>query len=191
MDLPKLPPVAEDGKLEVTTTYLEMEQAPRHHAISITGPELRVIRCKRATVSFYRYLYETIGSPWLWWQRREMDDEAIAAIIEDEQVELHVLYVDGCPAGLAELDRRRGDDAELANFGLVPAFLGQGIGKWFLSRVIVLAWENPTSRLWVHTTNLDHPRGLMIYQRMGFVGYDERTETLEDPRARGLFAEHE
>ena len=102
-----------------------------------------------------------------------------------------MLYVDGCPAGFAELDRRRGDEAELAYFGLVPDYLGQGIGKWFLSRVIDLAWEEaPTSRLWVHTINLDHPRALMIYQRMGFVAYDEKTRTVEDPRLRGLFPEH-
>ncbi len=190
-DLPALPPVADDGELQITTTYLEMDVAPRHHGISITGPELRVGRARNPTVSFYRYLYDTVGSPWLWWQRREMDDETLANIIGHDKLELYVLYVDGCPAGFAELDRRRGSDAELAYFGLVPDYLGQGIGKWFLSRVIDLAWEEaPTSRLWVHTTNLDHPRALMIYQRMGFVAYDEQTETVADPRLRGVFPEH-
>jgi GNAT superfamily N-acetyltransferase len=187
VELPKPPPVSPEAKLEVVTTYLEMMQPPRHTGRSITGRDLKVMQAKRITVSFYRYLYDTVGEPWLWWERRAMDREELARIVRDERVEVHVLYVDGCPAGFGEVDRRRGDDVELAYFGLVPEYLGQGLGPWFLQRVLDTAWRDETSRVWVHTCSLDHPRALLVYQRLGFMPYDERTTIIDDPRCKGLF----
>jgi hypothetical protein len=47
-------------------------------------------------------------------------------------VEVHVLVADGVPAGLAELDRRIEGEIELAQFGLMPEFIGQGLGRtWY------------------------------------------------------------
>ena len=37
------------------------------------------MRAEDCTVSFYRYLYETVGTPWLWYERRLLDDAALAA----------------------------------------------------------------------------------------------------------------
>src|SRR5688572_20345214 len=175
MDIPKPPPPSPDGKLEIVTTYLEMMQPPRHTGVSQTGRDLKVMQAKRITTSFYRYLYETVGEPWLWWERRAMDDATLSAIVRDERIEVQVLYVDGCPAGYGEIDRRRGEDVELAYFGLVPQFLGQGLGLWFLQRALDVAWRDDTSRVWVHTCSLDHPRALLVYQRLGFIAYDERS----------------
>lgn len=187
MDLPKPPPPSHDGKLEIVTTYLEMLSPTRHTMPSLHGRELKVAQAHRITASFYRYLYETVGEPWLWWERRAMSDDELLHIVRDEGVEVHVLSVDGCPAGFAELDRRRGDEVELAYFGLVPAFLGQGLGPWFMQRVLDLAWRQDTTRVWVHTCSLDHPRALLVYQRRGFQPYDERTSVIDDPRLAGLF----
>jgi GNAT superfamily N-acetyltransferase len=50
----------------------------------------------------------------------------------DPRNELHVLHVDGKPAGFAELNRRQPDEIELVQFGLMPEFIGQGLGKWFM-----------------------------------------------------------
>ena len=65
-----------------------------------------------------------------------MSDEALATIIGDPRDELHVLHVDGTPAGFAELDRRQPHEIELVQFGLMPDFIGQGLGKWFLQWTI-------------------------------------------------------
>lgn len=187
MELPKPPPPSPEGTLEIVTTYLEMLSPCRHAMPSLNRIDLKVVEAKRITASFYRYLYETVGEPWLWWERRAMDDATLLSILRSDQVEVHVLYVDGSPAGFAELDRRRGDDVELAYFGLVPEFLGQGLGPWFMQRALDLAWTSETTRVWVHTCSLDHPRALLVYQRMGFQPYDEQTNVIDDPRSAGLF----
>lgn len=187
----KLPARSPDGTLELVTTHLEMRQPPRHMRVSITGRTMGLVHAQHPPVHFYRYLYDTVGSPYLWWERRELVDDALSTIIHDDRVELHVLQVDGVPAGFAELDRRSSGEVTLAYFGLVPDFIGQGLGLPFLGRVMELAWkDDEVERVTVHACSTDHPRALLVYQRVGFTAYDEVREVVEDPRARGLFPEH-
>jgi len=188
----KPPARSADGMLELVTTHLEMRQPPRHARVSMTGRTVALVHAQNPPVHFYRYLYDTVGSPYLWWERRELVDEALASILQDDQVELHVFQVDGVPAGFAELDRRREGEVELVHFGLVPDFIGQGLGLPFLGRVLELAWEgDDVERVTVHACSTDHPRALLVYQRLGFVVFDEVRETVQDPRVRGLFPEYE
>jgi GNAT superfamily N-acetyltransferase len=191
MPTPRPPARTPEDTLEVAITRLEMTQPARRLGISITGRDVAVVRAHRPPLHFYRYLYDTVGAPWLWWERRAMDDPDLAAIVHDDRVEILVLWVDGCPAGFGELDRRTADEVHLAWFGLVPEYLGQGLGLWFLDRVVDLAWREPIARLWVRSTSLEHPRALLVYQRAGFVAVDSAGATIVDPRARGLFPEHD
>jgi GNAT superfamily N-acetyltransferase len=182
-----------DGKLELVTTRLELRAIPRHPKVSIMGRTLALVHAKRPPLHFYRYLYHTVGSPYLWWQRRELDDESLAVIVHDDRVEILVLQVDGVPAGFAEVDHRRRGEVELVYFGLMPEFVGQGLGLPFLGRVMEHVWQSEDAaleRVTVHASSTDHPRALMVYQRLGFVPYDVQHELVDDPRARGLFPEH-
>jgi GNAT superfamily N-acetyltransferase len=139
----------------------------------------------RPTVSFYRDLYDTVGAAWLWYERRRLNDEALGAIVRDERVEVHVLWVEGVPAGYAELDLRRMPDIELVYMGLLPEFTGQGLGSYLLDFAIDRAWSFGPQRLWLHTCNHDHPRALEMYQGAGFVAYRTETKIEPDPRAEG------
>jgi len=97
-----------------------------------------------------------------------------------------VLHVGGVPAGYYELERGAAGDTELAYFGLVPEFIGRGLGFWFLQAAVDNAWLGATRRLWVHTSTYDHPRALGFYQRAGFRVYERREVTFDDPRASGV-----
>ncbi len=147
-----------------------------------------ILRAKRPPVPFYRYLYNCVGEPWLWYMRRKIDDEALCAIIHDENVEVYVLYVSGVPAGYVELDRRSNNEVELAYFGLLPEFIGRGLGSYLLDWALSQAWCTQPERVWVHTCNLDHPKALEIYQRAGFVSYKQETTRIDDPRLDGTIA---
>jgi GNAT superfamily N-acetyltransferase len=113
--------------------------------------------------------------------RRLLPDEELERILADPAVEVNVMWVAGVPAGYAELDRRRPPEVELAYFGLLPEFIGRGLGRWLLDWTVHHAWRRRPRRLWVHTCDLDHPRALAVYQNAGFRVYDERTEQLELP----------
>ncbi len=169
------------GQLETVITYLEMTGPPRRPTVPPPPGKLALLRAERPTISFYRYLYNTVGGPWQWWERRVMDDAALGDIITDPAVEIYVLYVDGVPAGFAELDGRANREVEIAYLGLLEDFIGRGLGWYLLNWAVDAAWTREPRRVWVHTCNLDHPRALPTYQRAGFQVYRQETEVIDDP----------
>lgn len=178
---------AEAGMLSCTVTSLEMTARPRVPAHPTPhGTHTALLRAHRPTVAFYRFLYDTVGEPWLWYERREMDDDTLAAIVRNDRVEIYVLYVGGVPAGYVELDRRQEPDIELAYFGLIPEFIGRGLGRYLLTAAIDIAWSYEPKRLWVHTNTLDHPGALPLYQRAGFKPFRREEKLVPDPRLTGV-----
>lgn len=169
------------GSIPTLVTYLEMTAAPATAPLPPPMPRVEVRVARRPTVSFYRYLYDAIGRDWTWVARKLLSDGELQAVLADPAVEVNVLWVGGVPAGYAELDRRVPPDIELGYFGLLPEFVGGGLGRYLLDWTIHHAWRSRPRRLWLHTCDLDHPRALAVYRKSGFVAYDERLEQLELP----------
>lgn len=178
------------NQIEVVTTYLEMRAAPRRPSVT---PQrgTALLRLDQPSAAFYRFLYDQVGAPWLWYERRQMSDDALLAVITDPKVDIYVLYADGEPAGYAELDRRTRGEIELAYLGLRPDYVGHGLGLYLLSWAVDAAWRHGPDRLWVHTCNLDHPRALGLYQRVGFAVYKQERTMIDDPRTSGSFQTYE
>ena len=186
-DAPGIETERDDGKLETTITHLEMTRRPPHpHVSPPSGTKLALLRAQQPTVAFYRFLYNAVGEPWLWWERRALGDKELARILQDERVEIYVLYVNGVPAGYAELDRRTPPEIDLAYFGLMPEFIGRGLGPHLLTWAIDTAWNHEPRRLTVNTNTLDHPKALALYQRYGFRPYRQEQKLFDDPRVTGL-----
>ncbi len=171
------------GKLAYTITYLEMAAPPRFDPVHPPSDlRLALLRAEQPTVGFYRYLYNSIGDDWIWWERRLLGDAELAAIIQDPKVEITVLYANGVPAGYFEIDRRQERSVDLAYFGLLPDFVGRGLGRYFLTAAIEAAWSSAPEKVTVNTNSLDHPRALPLYQRMGFVPVRQKQMEIDDPR---------
>jgi GNAT superfamily N-acetyltransferase len=183
-----------DDYLDVTVTQLEIGRPsmPMPVRAPVRLYPLTLQRLREPTPSFYRYLYDTVGEPWLWYERRQVDEDALRAAIQDEKIAVVALYYGGVPAGFAELDARTvaskpSDATLLAYFGLVPDFIGCGLGRFFLDATIQLAWEHfPAHRLIVRTCTLDHPAALPLYQKCGFVPTGQQSTRIPDPRKIGL-----
>ena len=158
--------------VDITVYYLEM-LAPLYRIVSAPRSGLTVVHIESPSVQFYRSLYNAVGKDFYWLSRRKMSDDGLAAILGDRHNEMHVLHVDGNSAGFAELDRRQPDEIELAQFGLIRDFIGQGLGKWFLQWTIDKAWSYRPKRFWLHTCTLDHPHALPNYAKAGFVLYKQ------------------
>jgi GNAT superfamily N-acetyltransferase len=162
----------------VTVFHLEMF-APPGRTVDPPRKNLNVVHVPFPTIMYYRSLYDPIGEDYNWRRRRKMTSEQLLSIIGDERVEIHVLHVDGEPAGFAELDRRQEDEVELVQFGLMPAFIGQGLGKWFLNWVVEKSWSYKPRRVWVHTCTLDHTAALPNYLSAGFKLFKQ--EVIQQP----------
>lgn len=168
-----------------TITYLEMTARPQRPPLPAPHGKLALLRAERCTVSFYRYLYNTVGERWLWYVRRGWSDEQLQLWLSRPEIELFVLHVGGVPAGYYELERLASGDSELCYFGLIPDFIGRGLGAWLLQQAVESGWHGETRRLWVHTSTYDHPRALGLYQRAGFQVYRRQAVMFEDPRLTG------
>lgn len=177
-----IPQPRPDGTLQVTITYLQMTRAPTGSAGRSRVDDLAILRVRKPSVAFYRFLYNHVGEPWLWYERRALEDDVLAAILNDSKVHIYVLYRAGAPAGYVELDYRVSDEVELAYFGLFPEQIGIGLGPWLLRWAVETAWASGPSRLIVNTCNLDHPKAIIVYQRAGFSPYRQETCTMTDPR---------
>ncbi|KQZ55221.1 thiosulfate sulfurtransferase [Rhizobium sp. Root149] len=156
------------GPLRAHVTRLEMTAPPRQSLPMPVNLQTALIRTQDIPLHYYRYLYRQIGKRWHWYKRLRMSDADLSAILRDPKVSVTVLYVNGAPAGMYELNQLDGDVVELSYFGLFEHALGLGIGKWFLLQALYSAWQTSPWKVTVTTNTLDHPRALPLYQMMGF-----------------------
>lgn len=163
---------------QISTTihvwYLEMTSEPDLpedsnnyllHRVESPMPELN------------RFLYATVGGPWKWYMRLGWDWQQWSDYLSQPNIETWVAYRQGTPIGYFELDRSIDGNTEIVYFGLVPEYVGKGLGKPFLTDCIRHAWGSDKSqsskRVWLHTCTLDHPNALPNYLGRGFSVYKE------------------
>ena len=93
------------ASMKIKTTFLQMF-APPERVVPPPRNGLEVVYAKKPTLGYYRFLYDAVGKDWGWSSRNKLSDATLAAIIHDPKDEIHVLMVEGVPAGFVELDRR-------------------------------------------------------------------------------------
>jgi GNAT superfamily N-acetyltransferase len=164
------------GAISVTRTYLELTVQPA--AASRALPEGFAVRtlpdCSPAT---YRGLYAEVGRAHRWTDRLRWSDATLEAHLRSPSIRLFVLQ-NGCEtAGWFELLSCLDGSVEIAYFGLLPAYIGRGLGGALLSAAIHEAFALGAARIWLHTCTLDHPAALPNYLARGFRPF--RTEHYE------------
>jgi GNAT superfamily N-acetyltransferase len=169
----------------VRTTYLEQGSPDAVRAAREPADSVNVVRVELPSPEFSRFLYATVGGDWHWTDRLGWSREAWLEYLRRPLVETWVGWVRGAPAGYVELAASSTREVEIAYFGLLPGFLGRGLGGHLLTVALRLAWTmaarwpgtEPVRRVWVHTCTLDGPAALANYQARGLVPY--RTEDAE------------
>lgn len=170
--------------LDVTVTYLHQTARPSFAPQPRPNRKLSILRAEKPPVHYYRYLYDLVGGPWKWVSRKKLSDAELAEIIENRDVHLYVLYVDGVPAGMTEIDATEAPMVEIKFFGLAPEFIGKGLSRFFLSNAIDLAWSLSPKEVKIETCTLDHPAALALYQKFGFTVFDQRQGRVELPEEK-------
>ncbi|ETW92987.1 MAG: acetyltransferase [Candidatus Entotheonella factor] len=165
----------------VTTYYLEMLQPAWLNPSSFTLEGVEIVQARIPCPELNRFLYTAVGGDWFWIDRLPWTYEQWSALLSRPGYETWMALVQGTPAGYFELDAQANGHVELAYFGLLPQFIGQGLGSHLLTAAIERAWQKDASRVWVHTCTLDHPNALENYQRRGFQIYKEEVTYEEFP----------
>jgi GNAT superfamily N-acetyltransferase len=165
----------------VTTIYLEMTDRADLRPARSSPASFQLMRVEIPCPELNRFLYTAVGARWCWYTRRPWDYAQWLAYLDRPDLETWVAYVSGTPAGYFELEKQD-TDVEIVYFGLLPQFIGKGLGAPLLSAAASRAWEMGARRVWVHTCTLDHPHALRNYEARGFRVYrnEEKLEDLPD-----------
>lgn len=166
----------------VQTTYLEITSPDDLRPARPAATAFALTRAEIPCPELNHFLYAAVGARWGWYERLTWDYARWLAYLDRPQLETWIAAVRGTPAGYFELERQAEDNVEIAYFGLLPRFTGQGLGGALLTAATTRAWAMGARRVWVHTCTLDHPHALANYQARGFRVYHvkETEETLPD-----------
>jgi GNAT superfamily N-acetyltransferase len=159
-----------DQKPPLVTTYLEM-RSPEQLRPKRLDKRFQIQERKEPNWVFNRDLYFAVGEQWHWIDKRPWTDEQWKEYAATPNLRTFAAYYDDALAGYYELRRSEEDDVEIAYFGLLPEFIGRGLGGALLTSAIEGAWGMSPKRVWVHTCNRDHPQALANYQARGMIVY--------------------
>ncbi|MGD9722771.1 MAG: GNAT family N-acetyltransferase [Pirellulales bacterium] len=190
--------------IDVTIWYLEMldPAALRPRRCDVAGWE---VRRAAADPAINREYYRRVGADWQWTDRLSWPEGRWQTYVAQPGLETWIGYLDDEPVGYFELldggavgadeggqshfsprtpkNRDRPHESaggvEIAYFGLLPEFVGRGLGGALLSAAIERAWARGPARVWVHTCSLDHPQALANYQARGMRVYKTETQRQE------------
>jgi GNAT superfamily N-acetyltransferase len=161
--------------MSIVTTYLEMHSPDQLRPKRCTDERFLIQEKIERDWRFNRDLYLGVGRMWSWNDKRVWCDEQWKEYGLAPELRTFAAYYELSLAGYCELRRDDGDGVEIAYFGLLPEFIGRGLGGALLTSAIEEAWRTSSSvnRVWVHTCNLDHPAALSNYQARGMVIYKQ------------------
>lgn len=163
----------------ITTYYLQMLNPDELKAKLSPSPQAQVIECQDKNFHLNRFFYQYVGEIWQWFDKKSWSDAQWQEHSHRDEIRLFMLTWQGTPAGYFELEKHADGSVEILYFGLAEAYLGKGLGGYLLSQAIEQAWGWQSSRVWVHTCNLDHPNALANYQARGLTLYRTEVESVE------------
>ena len=167
-------------EIEVTTTFLEMLSPKDFKPKILDRKDVRVRKVEIPTPVINHFFFVNVGRPWKWYSRLSWTLGDWQALVEQKTVATSIGYIKGTPFGYIELVRQ-GQSVEIAFFGLLPQYIGMGLGGFLLSEAIRLAWELDPGRVWVHTCTLDHKYALNNYLARGLTIYKREKKTEQVP----------
>jgi ribosomal protein S18 acetylase RimI-like enzyme len=160
---------------QAVRTYLEMTDPSALEGAPAPAGDVAIEQTAECPPALWRRLYTEVGREYHWVDRLSWTDDEITGYLTDPALELWVLRVTGEIAGYFELRRDPEGAVEIAYFGLLPGFTGQGLGKFMLTAAAERAWARGATRVWLHTSSLDHSSALSNYLARGFSIWKQET----------------
>jgi GNAT superfamily N-acetyltransferase len=167
----------------VITYYLEMGRCDELRPKKSSRRGLLLAQVPLPMPELNRFFYTAVGADWYWIDRLPWTYADWLRYLDRPELQTWLLSAGGVPAGYFELELQPGPEVEIAYFGLLPAFVGQGLGAHLLTCAAETAWSLGPRRVWLHTCTLDHPQALANYQARGFRLVREETHEQTLPAA--------
>ena len=173
-------------KQTVRITYLEMLSRSELRPSQQVPRDVLLLRAGVPLPELGRFLYTAVGGGWYWRDRLGWTWQRWHDWLSRPEVETWMACLKGTPAGYFELESQPGGNSQITYFGLIPSFIGKGLGGYLLTQAIDRSWQLQPDirRVWVHTCSLDHPGALPNYLARGFKAYQEEEHSVALPDER-------
>ncbi|WP_082598385.1 MULTISPECIES: GNAT family N-acetyltransferase [unclassified Kitasatospora] len=170
------PPRARD--LGTTVTYLEMND-PDDLRPGRAVPALSLHRVD-GTLPLLHAALARIGGAYGWGSATRSAQGWRELTLAHPLRQFWLISLGSTTAGVAVMEPQPDGDVEIVTFGLLPEYIGRGLGGPALTLTVRQAWASEAveadavHRVWLHTRSRDHPNALRNYRRRGLRVY--RTE---------------
>lgn len=168
-------------RVSVRRTHLELRSAAELIPGRVLAQPPALVLRRPISPAEYLSIYTLVGDQWLWRDRLVWTDAELSTYLTSPDVFVWTPMVGGTEAGYFELKQHTDRSVELMYFGLAPAFIGQGLGGWLLTRAVEEAFALGASRLQLNTCTLDAPQALPNYLARGFRIVSEDQYLLDVP----------
>ena len=151
-----------------TVTYVQMTAQEQLNA-ALPVPGLR-IEALTPTSPLIPELLSRVGAAYEWKSARRSAAEWETWLAENPARCYSLLRFEGEHAGIVVYEPHPDNAVEIKSFGLLPEWIGKGLGGFALTLAVEQAWNlrHGVTRVWLHTSSKDHPRALPNYHRRGF-----------------------
>lgn len=167
--------VTSDKNGPLITTYLEMRSPNELCPKRCADARFQIRQQTQRDWRFNRDLYFRVGERWDWIDKRPWTEAQWKEYAAAPELRTFAAYYGDALAGYYELRCDTEGGVEIAYFGLLPQFIGRGLGGALLTSAIEQGWSRhggiSPKRVWVHTCNRDHPQALANYQARGMLVY--------------------
>lgn len=180
----ELDPMSDEGPriVPIVTWYYEMlDPSELRPSPPPRVDQASVERLAAPDANLSRAFYEHVGRDWSWVGRLGWTDDEWADWVCRPGYEMWIIRLGDVPAGYLELDGDPEGDVQIAYFGLLPRYIGRGLGGQLLTAGVRRAWDRGASRVWLHTCSMDGPHARANYEARGFRHYRTVSEQLEIP----------
>ncbi len=160
-------------KIPVKTYYLQAKNMPC--AKVNWQNRFEIIKKENIDTSEYRKIYSEIGKDFGWTGHLIPGEKRLAKILTSPRLHIYYLYNYQKVAGLIAF-KEHAQSVELLYFGLIPEYIGKGLGKKFMQSVFYFATGFEQEFVELHTCEFDHPNALSFYLSLGFKKIKEQID---------------
>ncbi|MGH7590054.1 MAG: GNAT family N-acetyltransferase [Gemmatimonadales bacterium] len=152
----------------VVTTWMALSSPADFRPPAVIPPGLTLSGPAVQSPELNRFFYTAIGGDWSWTDRLGWKYDRWSEWLSRLGGRTVVLAIEGIPVGYAELSHATDGTVEIVLFGLLPQWIGRGLGGPALALVVGHAWEMGATRIVLNTCSTDHPHALDNYRARGF-----------------------
>lgn len=172
-------------KKEIRLKVLKLENKESFIAKKSRFDKIQLVQMNHEHLLYY-LLYSKVGENYQWNERLVWDKDKLINYLNDRNTYFFIGIHNNEIIGFADINLEEHQFAEIKYFGLLPNFIGQGLGGLFLSSLIEKCFELHASGVFLKTCKNDHPNAMANYKARGFkvVGNDSFLEEYFHPQQR-------